>query len=254
MNMKILIIEDEKIAADSLEKCINELEPSFEIIDKISTVRDAIKWLSNNTCDLIFLDIHLADDISFKIFDSIEVKTPIIFTTAYDQYAIQAFELNSISYLLKPINNKALAKAIYKFKELNSNIIQSPDTLTRIFEQLSSKETNFQKRFMVYAGSKVKTIKIEEIAYFYIIEKSTFLCTYNGKNYAIDYSLDKLEPIIDPTNFFRINRQFIIHIDAISAMHPLSNSRMKIDLNPPSHTEAIVSLHRYGNFKRWLNQ
>ena len=252
--MQVIIIEDEKIAAKSLEKQLSAIDPQINVVEILPSIRKSVRWLSINKADLIFLDIQLADGLSFKIFEEVKVKTPIIFTTAYDQYAIKAFELNSIDYLLKPIDKNALEKSLNKLKELQSVAVHSPDEIRELADLLQNREAVFQKRFMVYAGDKVKSIKIEEVAYFYSMEKSTFLCTKGDVSYTIDYSLDKLELMIDPDNFFRINRKFIIHIDAIKNMFPLANSRMKIELIPPSHEEAFVSLHRYSNFKRWLNK
>lgn len=226
--MDIIIIEDEKIAADSLEKILKSIDSDINVLAKIESVRNAVKWLLNNTCDLIFLDIQLSDGISFSIFEQVEVRIPIIFTTAYDQYAIKAFKLNSIDYLLKPIEVNELGESILKFKNLSEikNI-----NFKALIESLQ-KRVQYQTRFMIYAGNKIRSIKVQDIAYFYVREGSVFLCANDGKQYDIDYTLDKLQQILEPDFFFRISRQFIVNIEAIDQMFPMSKSRLKLDLKP----------------------
>ncbi len=251
--MNVIIIEDEKLAAQNLEKLLLDMDKSIQIQAKIGTVREAVGWLIQNKTDLIFLDIQLSDGISFKIFEKVEVKTPIIFTTAYDHYAIKAFDVNSIAYLLKPIKQKELERSLKKFKE---NIFEKAQTIdySMLLNLISNKLPEYQKRFIINAGQKIKTIAVEDIAYFYVIEKSVFLCTHQNERFALEYSLDNLETILDPTVFFRINRQHIIHISAIANMYNLSNRSIKIELKPPSEQETIVSILRLSDFKKWLNR
>ncbi len=248
--MRVVIIEDEAISANYLESIIKDYDPSIEIMQKIESVENAVIWLSMNKPDLIFLDIHLADDISFKIFEHVEVKTPIIFTTAYDKYAIKAFKLHSIDYLLKPIDKQELFQSIDKFKNLQHDFAADLKTLSDIFIQQHSK---YQERFLVSAGQKLKSIHIDDVAYFFAEQKVVFLMCKDGNQYIIDYTLDKLENTINPQQFFRINRAFIISFHAIQSMVSYSKSRVKIDLKPPINKEAIVSVERSGNFKQWLN-
>lgn len=250
--MRVLIIEDEKLLAERLDRLITKIEPKSVILDKLQSIEESVNWFNKNEADLIFLDIHLSDGLSFKIFEQVEVNTPIIFTTAYDQYAIKAFKLNSIDYLLKPIDEDELKESIKKYKNLDNkqNIID----LKQLLSSVENPKNEYKKRFMVYAGQKVKTIKTEDIAYFYVMEKSVFMCTKNNENYDVDFSLDKLEAFLDPDMFFRINRRYIINIESIKNMYPLSNSRIKVELNPLPKEETNVSLHRCRNFKNWLNQ
>jgi len=250
--MNILIVEDEKIAANNLEKMLHQIDINIIIQNKTDSIEESVKWLSHNTVDLIFLDIHLADGLCFKIFEQILIKTPVIFTTAYDQYAIKAFKVNSIDYLLKPIEIKQLEQSLEKFKELNQ--VQNAKTID--FDALINfynKRIKYQERFIIRYAQKIKSIKTNDIAYFYIDTESVFLCTKNNNNYPIDYSLDKLETIINPKDFFRINRQFIVNISSIENMYSLSKSRIKIELKPKSDKELIVSFNRMSDFRKWLN-
>ncbi len=250
---RVLIIEDEKPAAEYLAYQLKQLDRDIEVLAMLTTVRESVEWLSLNKADLVFMDIHLADGNCFSIFGQVDVKTPVIFTTAYDQYAIRAFKVNSIDYLLKPIMEDDLSASLEKFKQLRAS---GPGDISMISEVIRSftKKPDFQHRFMVYSGEKIRSVKANEIAYFYITEKDVFLCTADGRNYGMDYSLDKIESLVDPDLFFRINRKFIINIEAIESMFNLSGSRIKITLRPHSPDEAIVSFHRISAFKKWLNR
>lgn len=250
--IKVLIIEDEKPAADFLEFQLKNIDPEMVILAKLATVRESVAWLMQTQVDLIFMDIHLADGNCFMIFDQLEVKTPVIFTTAYDQYAIRAFKVNSLDYLLKPIMEDDLLKSLSKFKEYMHLPAHEFSDLSAIIRTLG-KKPEYQQRFMVYAGEKIKAIKTGDIAYFYITEKEVFLCTNGGRHYGLDYSLDKIEGIVDPDKFFRINRKFIINVESIENMYQLSGSRINITLIPPAPDEVIVSFHRVSAFKKWLN-
>lgn len=253
MMTKVLIIEDEKPAADYLAYLIRQIDPDIQIIAKIDRVKDSVAWLAQNSADLIFMDIHLADGNCFSIFDEAEISTPVIFTTAYDQYAIKAFKVNSIDYLLKPIQEDELRKSIQKFRLIRQAPGSYLTSLTEMIRNLGEKSV-FQQRFMVYAGEKIRAIKTADVAYFYITEKSVFLCATDGKHYGIDYSLDKIENMVDPAVFFRINRRFIINIESIDTMYQLSGSRIQISLKPAVAEEVIVSFHRISAFKKWLNK
>ncbi|MCD4772605.1 MAG: LytTR family DNA-binding domain-containing protein [Bacteroidales bacterium] len=250
--MNVLIIEDEKIAANNLEKMLLQIDGNINVQNKIDSIEESVKWLNNNTVDLIFLDIHLADGLCFKIFEQTKIKTPIVFTTAYDQYAIKAFKVNSIDYLLKPIEIKELEKSLEKFNELNRAQNASSIDYASLIDILS-KKNNYQERFIVRYAQKIKSIKTDDIAYFYVNNENVFLCTKGNNNYSIDYSLEKLENIINPKNFFRVNRQFIVNISSIENMYSLSKSRIKIELKPKSDNEIIVSYNRMSDFRKWLN-
>ncbi len=250
--MKTLIIEDEKIAANNLEKLLKQISPKIQILDKIETIRSSVNWLLNNEADLIFLDIHLADGLSFKIFNEIEINTPVIFTTAYDQYAIKAFKLNSVDYLLKPIDIDELRQAIYKFEKIHTSDNSTKLDYNVIVELIQNPGSSYQKRFLINVGSKIRSVDTENIAYFYAEDKAVYICTKDKHRYIIDQTIEKLETILDPEFFFKISRKFIIHVDAIEEMHTLSKSRIKIDLNPPCDSEAIVTINNVSEFKNWL--
>ncbi|MEL6674213.1 MAG: LytTR family DNA-binding domain-containing protein [Bacteroidota bacterium] len=248
----ILIIEDEPLAAKRLTRLIGQLGHPTQILDTLDSVTEAVSWLSQHEADLIFLDIHLADGDSFAIFDQVEVKTPIIFATAYDQYAIRAFKLNSVDYLLKPIETAELEHAFEKFLAQRSD--RMPLDVQALVAAMQAPAPGFQKRFMVTSGEKIKSVPIEEVAYFYGQQKYVFLITKDNRRHIVDYTLGKLEGLLDPEQFFRINRQFIIGFDAISNMFSYSKSRVKVELEPASEVEAIVSIEKARHFKDWLNR
>ncbi len=248
--MKILIIEDEKPAADRLIKMIMELEPASEILAALVSIKSAVEWLMNNPApDVIMLDIHLADGQSFEIFSLVKVKSPVIFTTAYDEHALDAFKVNSIDYLLKPIKAEDLKRAFEKLKSLNAF---NAKQMEEIIGKLNSKTGKYQKRMVIRFGDMIKMVEIAEVAYFYTEDKINYLCTFNNLRYPIDYNLDELEHILEPDSFFRINRQFIINIKAIEKMLAWSKSRVKVILKPVTSEDTIVSTERSPHFKEWL--
>jgi DNA-binding LytR/AlgR family response regulator len=251
--MKVLIIEDEKLAATNLEKLIISLDSSMQIVGKLGSVRESVKWLSENSADLIFMDIQLSDGLSFSIFDQIKVTTPIIFTTAFDQYAIKAFKHNSIDYLLKPIDKEELAVSIEKFNDRFKKKQIPEINFEALLNSLKAKP-EYQKRFAVYAGLKIKSIPTKEIAYFYISDKNVFLTSTENVQYAIDFTLDKLEEMLDPQQFFRLNRKIIANIDSIKNIYAVSKSRITINLVPAFSEEVVVSLSRAADFREWLNK
>jgi two-component system, LytTR family, response regulator len=251
--MNVVIIEDEKIAADHLENLIREIDPGIVILDRIDSIKKAVDWFMNNNADLIFLDIHLSDGTSFKIFEQVEIKTPVIFTTAFDQYAIKAFNLNSVDYLLKPIEKDHLKHSIDKYKELFTRKHEQSIDFSSLLKALGKKQ-DLQERFLIQSGRRIKTVKIREIAYFYSTGKDTFLCTWDNKNYSIDYSLDKIENLVDPDIYFRINRKFIVHLDAIKNMYVMSKSHLKLEIEPKPEEDTLVSFDKSADFRRWLNK
>lgn len=251
--MKTVIIEDEKLAQERLEELIGEIDPSIEVIEKLTSVEESVKWLKKNKPDLVFLDIQLEDGLSFEIFKKVNVDVPVIFTTAYDQYAIKAFKLNSVDYLLKPIRKVELKDALDKYKNIKSSYLRDFED---VFQSIINKEVNYKKRFLVQYGQKIKKVETSEIAFFYAMEKNVFMTTFEKSNYPVNFSLDKLTDVLDPEKFFRINRKMIINFDAIKNMIPFSRSRIKIELNPPApkEVEALVSVERASSFKEWLDK
>ena len=251
--MKVLIIEDEEPAAKRLHKMLKEIEPGFNILDNIVSVSSAIKWFNENESpDLVFSDIQLSDGLSFEIFKTVNLTSPIIFTTAYDQYAIEAFKVNSIDYLLKPIKKDELANAVNKFKKIFASAAPPAFDINKLLQSINPGAPEYKKRFVVRYGEHIKTINIEEVVYFYTEDKVNFLCTKDSRRFVIDFNLDSLESTLDPKTFFRINRQYIIGIHSIAEMFAYTKSRVLIKLNPPAKHETIVSTERSAEFKHWL--
>ncbi len=251
--MKVLIIEDEVLAANRLEKQLNEIAPEISIPAKIGSIKESVKWLMVNSVDLIFLDIQLSDGISFSIFEQVAVNTPVIFTTAYDQYSIKAFELNSISYLLKPIRKNDLIESLKKYRSLKSAFTID---FERLLSEMKEDKPAYKKRFIIQIGQKIKMVETAEIAFFYAMDKNVFLKTFEGNNWPIEFSLDKLEGLMDPSVFYRINRKYLVNLNAIESMVAWSRSRIKLKLQPPAddEMETIVSVDRSPEFKNWLNR
>ncbi|MBL4559735.1 MAG: response regulator transcription factor [Labilibaculum sp.] len=243
-----IIIEDEELAAIRLQKIIQEINKDIVITKLLSSVKESISYLSQNEADLIFMDINLSDGYAFEIFESISIKTPIIFTTAYSEYAIKAFEQNSIDYLVKPIDKKELKKSIDKY--INLKDWQTPN-----YKALHvGNYTQAKKRFLVKINKQLIIIPVEDIAFFYTEDKLSFIRQWNGKSFPIDYSLKKIEEIVDPNLFFRISRKYIVHLDSIQQLYYTSKSRIKLKLKPASlNDDAIVAIEKLGSFKKWLS-
>ncbi len=250
--MNVLIIEDEKFAAEKLEDMLHEIDPKIMVLAKLGSITESTKWLLQNTADLIFLDIQLSDGISFSIFEQVTVNTPVILTTAYDQYAIRAFQLNSIAYLLKPIRISDLTESLNKFQSLKSAFNIDFDSLLSIIQ---GKEPSFKKRFLIQIGEKIRKVEVTEIAYFYALGKGIYLNTFEGKSYPVEFTIDKLETLLNPASFFRINRKFLVNMESISKMVAYSRGRVKLELKPKPEDEfdTIVSIDRSGDFKKWLS-
>jgi DNA-binding LytR/AlgR family response regulator len=252
MEVKALVVEDEVAAARRLVKMLSTIDPGIRVVKVSDSIWSTVEWLGKNPDpDLIFLDIHLADGSGFKIFERIEIRSPVIFITAFDQYAVQAFKVNSVDYLLKPVKHEELVFSINKYKRSRLHL---PDVSLLISEIGRQQDSRWQKRFIVQFADKLKSIDVNDIAYFIAQEKSVFLISDAGPGYAIDYTLEKLEPILDPDKFYRINRKFIISFHCIKTMYSWSRSRIKLVLDPPAGQEVIVSSERSAGFRRWLNR
>lgn len=250
--MKVIIIEDEKPSARRLQRMLSNLEVEAAIM--LHSVEESIEWFKNNEHpDLIFLDIQLSDGLSFEIFEAIDIKSAVIFTTAYDEYALQAFKLNSIDYLLKPIDDDDLEGAVKKYKER----LPQQQSVTLDFNDIKNLLVNpiervYKKRFSIKVGQHLKLINIDEIECFYSENKGTYLHTSEGRNYLIDTTLEHLEEELDPNTFFRINRRFYVNINAIKDMVSYTNSRLQIKLASYNEQEVIVARERVKSFKDWL--
>lgn len=247
--MNVLIVEDEKPAATRLANMVMKAMPDAQIVGFTDGVEATINFLDQHESpDLVFMDIHLSDGSAFEIFRHYPLDgIGLIFTTAYDQYAIESFKVNALYYLLKPIKQEDLEHAINRFREYRDK----NQDYKQIVTKLLSKQSH-DKRFLIRMGQSLRLVHQQDIAYFYTSDKITFMMTREGRKYPVDYTLENLEAMIDPTRFFRINRQYIIHIDAIQQMHAHSKARVRIDLAPPAHEEVIVSTEKSPLFKKWL--
>lgn len=253
--MKVLIIEDEPQAAKRMESLINTLEPQAEILDKIDSVKKAVQWIQSHSApDLIFMDIQLADGISFQIFEQCEVKSPVIFTTAYDAYALKAFKVNSIDYILKPIDKDEMQAALKKFHSVNRTHQESKHALENIGQAIQMLTKKYKTRFVIKVGEHLKSVEVSEILFFFSLEKATFCQTKDGRKNILDFTLDQLEEILDPTRFFRINRKHIIAADSIQDMISYTNSRLKLVLKTSDDNDVIVARERVQEFKDWLDR
>ncbi|MEM6523141.1 MAG: LytTR family DNA-binding domain-containing protein [Bacteroidota bacterium] len=249
----VLIIEDEQLAAEKLSMFIRQLRPEWHIRDTLTTVADSVNWLSQNRTDLIFMDINLADGLCFKIFEQTPVEAPIIFTTAYDQYAIKAFKQNSLDYLLKPITAEDLKAGIEKFEKYRQNEVKIEEKIKQLLTMYSPAD-EFRKRILITYGGKSKSILIENVAYIYAFEKGVYLTSFDGQTFLTDDSLDLLEQTLNPKTFYRLNRKYLISIKAIGEIHKYSTRRLKVDLQPMPKFEAIVPAEKITSFKEWLNK
>lgn len=254
--MNILLIEDEKLAAEKLNNLLDQSERSTTVLATLDSVDSAIDWLNTNDCpDLIITDIHLIDGLCFNIFDKVQVKCPIVFATAYEKYAIQAFEVNSIDYLLKPIEQERLDQALEKFEQINSERQEDRTELYQEFKRLLAvKERNYKSRFLCKLGNKIKSVPAERIAYFYSKDKMTFLVDDQKQRFPVNNTLDEIDQLVDPINFFRINRKYITNYSAISEISPYFKGRLKLKLNPSVDDDIVVSTEKSPIFKAWLDR
>ena len=248
--MKILLIEDEQAAVRRLQKLLVEIDPRNEVIGAISSIESAVEWLiSHPAPDVILMDIHLADGSSFDIFDKVTVTAPVIFATAFDEYALKAFKVNAIDYLLKPIKKVDLEQALLRISKGVAKDNLGDEFIQKLANAGLVKKN---KRILVKMGQAIKLIELENVAYFYSRDKISFAVLPGKMRYPLDQSLDQLEQMVDPVHFFRINRQFIVKMESIDEMIAYSKSRVKLKLNPPTEEDAIVSKERSPEFKKWL--
>ena len=250
--MNVVIIEDEKLSAEHLQSLLKRIDKSIEVHRVFDTVKSVVAAFEKGLkTDLLFVDIHLADGLSFEIFSKIAIDTPVIFTTAYDEYAIKAFKVNSIDYLLKPIGIDELKTALQKFEKLQSN--KTPMAFKEIASVYENISKQHKHRFMVKMGENIVSVKTEDIAHFIAEEGIVLLTTKTEKRYPIDYTLDQIESFIDPKNFFRINRKVIVNINVIQKISTYFNSRLKIVSPALQDDDCIVSRERVNDFKQWLD-
>ncbi len=255
--MKVLIIEDEKPAADKLQRLLSDLVDNCEIAGIATSVKSGVSLIQEHQeeLDLIFMDIQLTDGLSFRIFEQIEVQVPVIFITAYNQYAIEAFKSNGIDYLLKPLTEEGLAASLNKWKSLQKNFskaqLPSSVTIESLMQQIQGGK-QYKDRFLVKVGEHIRSVPTKEVSLLYADGRIVYLITDQQAKYTIDYKLESLEQMLDPKSFFRTNRTFIINIDAIKDVLVYSNSRLKISVDAKIEEEIIVSRDRVSAFKEWF--
>jgi two-component system response regulator LytT len=260
--MKILIVEDEDLAVKKLKKTLSSVDESATVVGEVDSIKSTVNWLQNNPSpDLILMDIELADGQSFEIFNHVEVKSPVIFITSYDEYALKAFKVNSVDYLLKPVQKEDLDKALEKFRQMkklyNSEspapaAISIDDLVKELQQKLHSKD--YRKRFLVKHGQKLVSIDIEEIAYFFSDGRLNFFKTRDNRKFVVDYTMDELNDMLDPDKYFRISRSFYISVDSVAQIHDYFGNRLMLQLRPETDKEAIVSREKVTDFKNWLGK
>jgi two-component system LytT family response regulator len=254
--MNALIVEDETLSARRLRTLLGEIDPSITVERLLDSVESAIAWLTKNPQpSLLFLDIRLSDGLSFEIFKRVDVRCPVIFTTAHDEYALQAFKVNSVDYLLKPVDKEELRRSLRKLEELRHRDVGGPNgAIENLLRSMEAMSKQYKSRFLVKAGQTLITVFDKDVAYFVSDRKLTFLVARDGRKLAMDEPLDELESELRPHEFFRLNRQCIAGVSSIASVHTFFNGRLKIDLKPPAGHEVIVSRDRVRAFKAWLNE
>jgi two-component system, LytTR family, response regulator LytT len=254
--MKILIVEDEDLAVKKLEKTIRTVDPEIEIMGVTESIQSSVEWLQNHDQpDLIFMDIELADGQSFEIFNMTEVKSPVIFVTSYDEYALKAFKVNSVDYLLKPIQKDELELALNKYRKLTVNNPYGLNVESLVKELQSKLQTKeYRTRFLGKHLQKLVSVEVSDIAYFYSDGRLNFFKTLDNKRYLVDYLMDELEQMLDPRRYFRINRSFFVSIDSIEKIEDYFGFRLILQLKPTIDKEVIVSREKVSDFKKWMGK
>lgn len=251
--MKVIIIEDEKPAAEKLLKAIRVTDSSIEVQAVLNSVRTAVEWLQQNAMpDLLFMDIELSDGLSFKIFDKINLTSPVIFCTAFDEYWQEAFEHNSIDYLLKPIKQEKLETALNKYDKLRQHFAPRIQQLQQWQQQPAG--NGYKKRFLVKRGTDYVSIKTEEIAYFYATHKLVCMIDNKGQKFILDQSLAEIEKQLDPSQFYRVNRKYLMNLSAIKKIKTYPKSKLQLEADPPVNEEIIISQENVSAFKEWMGQ
>ncbi len=258
--MKIFIVEDEDLAVKKLQKTLQSLGRDLEVVGTADSIAEAVTWLQTHPRpDLILMDIELADGQSFEIFNRIEVSSPVIFTTSYDEYALKAFKVNSVDYLLKPIQQDELELAMTKFRNMKQ-LYASPEKESVPIKELVSElqktlaHKEYRKRFLVKHVQKLVSVEVRDIAYFFSDDRLSFFKTFDDKKYVIDYTIDDIEQMVDPEQFFRINRAFLISVRSIDQIHDYFGNRLKLNLKPQIDKEALVSREKVSDFKNWMGK
>jgi two-component system, LytTR family, response regulator LytT len=254
--MNVFIIEDEQLGAQRLVKLLREIDSSIEIQGMADSVKSSVKWLQSNPApDLVFMDIELADGQSFAICRQVHISCPIIFTTSFDEYALEAFKVNSIDYLLKPIKKEELQRSLEKYRQVQQHYAGNQlAQIAGLLSDLKQRTQGFRQRFLVKQGQRLVSVDVTEIAYFYIDGRLCFFRTWDGAKFVIDYTLEELGPMLDPALFRRINRSFIVHIRAVANIHTYFTGKLKLDLKPATDKEVTISKENVSAFKAFMGQ
>jgi DNA-binding LytR/AlgR family response regulator len=259
--MKVFIIEDEELAVKKLRKTLESVDETAEVVGVAESIRASVNWLQTNPSpDLILMDIELCDGQSFEIFDKVQVNSTVIFTTSYDEFALKAFKVNSVDYLLKPVQKEDLKAALAKLKHMkemygaqnNSASLNVENLVKELQQKLQPKE--FRKRFLVKHAQKLVSVEVEEIAYFYSDGRLNFFKTYDSRKFVVDYTMDELEEMLDPARYFRISRSFYVSINSIDQIHDYFGNRLLLHLKPTVDKESIVSREKVTDFKLWMGK
>jgi|SRR5688572_13802233 len=256
--MKILIVEDEELAVKKLQKTLLSIDRMVEVVGVTDSIKSTVDYLKQNSApDLILMDIELADGQSFEVFNMIQVKNPVIFITSYDEYALKAFKVNSVDYLLKPVQKDELEAALNKYKELNNtDNNKGTSDINNLIKELQSKlqPKEYRKRFLVKQAQKLVSIEVDEIAYFYSDGRLNFFKTRDNRKFVVDYTMDELSDMLDPEKYFRISRSFYVSVDAIDQIHDYFGNRLLLNLTPALDKEALVSREKVMDFKKWMGK
>jgi two-component system, LytTR family, response regulator LytT len=258
--MKVLIVEDEELATRKLKNTLQSLDSDIDVVGSTESITGTVEWLQKHESpDLILMDIELTDGQSFEIFNRINVNSPVIFTTSYDEFALKAFKVNSVDYLLKPVQKDELAAAIEKLRNLKGRYAEHGTADPKISDfvkvlQKALQQKEFRTRFLVRHAQKLVSVEIDTIAYFYSDDKINFFTTFDDKNYVVDYTLDEIESMVDPVKFFRVGRAFLVSSKSIEQIHDYFGNRLKLQLKPSTTKETLVSREKVSEFKKWLGK
>jgi len=258
MVLKVLIIEDEIPAQRLLKETLQEINSETEVVDCLNSIKSAVEWFQNNPHpEIVLLDIQLSDGLSFEIFKQMKIESMIIFTTAYDEYAMQAFKVNSLDYLLKPIEKDELQVAFEKYYQYNKQFIQEKNSnidFSALASLIKNEKSEYRKRFLIQSNESFFHLPIEQIAFFYSMQGITFAVTFEKREYPINFSLENLKEQLNPEYYFKINRQIIINIEGIKRVHTYFNGKLKLETKPEHSEEIIVGKDKAASFKRWLDR
>ncbi len=254
--MEVLIIEDEQLGAEKLARLLTSIDSSIEIVGNTRSIKSSVEWLlQHKHPDIILMDIELTDGQSFEIFNHVAIKSMVIFTTSYDEYALQAFKVNSVDYLLKPIKKEELKNALDKYQQWQQKFSSSALNVEQLIQELRQQQPKtWRSRFLVKQGQKLLSVETRDIAYFYADGRLSYFVTWNKQKYIVDYTIEDLEQMLDPQQFYRANRGFILHIKSIAQIHNYFNGKLKLELQPHMDKEVLISREKATEFKEWMGK